>query len=125
MTTTRTPKTTKPKAKTSAKPAVTKRKRGKPAVEIDPDKTARPANATEPATKPKSGLDAAALVLRESDEPLDSKSLVTRMLECGLWTTTGKTPAATIYSAMIREITAKGSASRFRKVDAGRFTAAG
>jgi hypothetical protein len=42
----------------------------------------------------------------------------------GLWQTNGKTPVATIYAAMIREIAAKGSASRFQKVDRGRFAAA-
>jgi len=40
-------------------------------------------------------------------------------------TRAGKTPAATIYAAMIREITAKGPSSRFQKVSRGRFAAAG
>jgi len=32
------------------------------------------------------------------------------------WRTNGKTPAATIYAAIIREIATKGNASRFRNV---------
>ena len=72
-----------------------------------------------------SGLDAAAQVLREAAEPLNAQDLIARILERGLWKTEGKTPAATIYAAMIREIKAKGSDSRFQKVDRGRFAAAG
>jgi len=72
-----------------------------------------------------SGLDAAVIVLREARAPLNAQDLVGLMLERGLWKTEGKTPAATIYAAMIREIRSKGSASRFLKADRGRFSAAG
>jgi len=41
----------------------------------------------------------------------------------GLWTTKGATPKATIYAAIIREIAAKGRASRFKKTGRGTFTA--
>jgi len=41
--------------------------------------------------------------------------------EKGYWKSDGATPWATIYSAMIREIAAKGKESRFKKVDRGRF----
>ena len=68
-----------------------------------------------------SGLDAAAQVLAEAKEPLTAKEMVERMLAKGLWQTTGKTPAATIYAAVIREIAAKGDDSRFRKVGRGKF----
>ena len=77
------------------------------------------------ASKPLSGLDAAAIVLRGASAPLNAQDLVGLMLERGLWKSEGKTPAATIYAAMIREIRSKGSASRFRKADRGRFAAAG
>jgi len=81
------------------------------------------------ADKPKkerkpSGLDAAAQVLGEAGEPLNAKEIVDRMLERKLWSTGGKTPHATIYAAMIREIAAKGSDSRFRKVERGKFALA-
>ena len=67
------------------------------------------------------GLDAAAKVLAEAGEPMGCKEMVERMLAKGYWQTQGKTPAATIYAAIIREIAAKGGDSRFRKVDRGRF----
>ena len=72
-------------------------------------------------TKRTSGLDAAAQVLAEADEPINTKDMVERMLAKGLWKTNGRTPAATIYAAIIREIAAKGSDSRFRKTERGKF----
>jgi hypothetical protein len=88
-------------------------------------KVAKKPKAAKPA-KPKSlsGLDAAAQILRKAKEPLDANELVKRILEQGLWTTKGKTPASTIYAAIIREIHTKGSSARFRKVARGRFEAA-
>ena len=68
-----------------------------------------------------SGLDAAATVLAEAGEPLNTKTMVERMLAKGLWKTGGKTPASTIYAAIIREIALKGAGARFRKVERGRF----
>ncbi|MBS3735483.1 MAG: hypothetical protein KGY99_11295, partial [Phycisphaerae bacterium] len=47
-----------------------------------------------------SGLDAAAQVLADADEPLNAKAIVERMLARGLWQTSGKTPHATIYAAI-------------------------
>ena len=96
----------------------------KPSAEPPKDVTA----AEKPATRKRrrtsrgpSGLDAAAKVLAEAGEPLNTKTMVERMLAKGLWKTSGKTPAATIYAAILREINAKGAASRFRKVERGRF----
>ena len=71
-----------------------------------------------------SGLDAAAKVLAETGKPMNCEDMVKLMLEDGLWATEGKTPAATIYAAIIREIAKKGDASRFRKTDRGMFTVA-
>lgn len=71
--------------------------------------------------KRSSGLDAAAQILADAGEPLNTKEMVERMLAKGLWQTTGKTPAATIYAAIIREIAIKGKDARFRKTDRGRF----
>ena len=78
---------------------------------------------TPKAEKPKrtSGLDAAAQVLREAGKPMGAKAMVETMLAKGLWKTGGKTPEATIYAAIIREIAAKGSASRFVKTGRGEF----
>lgn len=119
MSTIRYPKTAKPKPKTRKGKAP-----AKPVAEQEPNLVAAPV-AELVQVKPMSGLDAAALVLREAGEPLDAQTLIVRILERGLWKTEGKTPAATIYAAMIREIKAKGSSSRFHKVERGRFAAAG
>lgn len=72
-----------------------------------------------------SGLDAAAKVLEEAGEPLSCQVIVERALAKGYWKTGGKTPAATVYAAIIREIAKKGDAARFRKAGRGRFELAG
>lgn len=79
-------------------------------------KAATPAN-----DKPLSGLDAAAKILADTGKPMRARELVNTMIERGLWKSGGKTPHATIYAAMIREIAAKKSAARFRKTDRGLF----
>jgi hypothetical protein len=66
-------------------------------------------------------LNAAAQVLQQANEPLQCKTMVARMQEQGLWTTTAPTPAATLYSAILREMTTKGANSRFKKTDRGHF----
>ena len=61
-------------------------------------------------------------MLKKSGKPMRSRELITVMAEQGLWTSPGgKTPHATLYAAMLREIGAKGDAARFRKVDRGMF----
>ena len=89
---------------------------------------ARPRRATgEPGAtgaKRPSGLDAAVAVLAEAGKPMNAAEMVERMLATGLWKTGGKTPAATIYAAIIRECAAKGDQARFRKVERGKFTLA-
>ncbi len=70
-----------------------------------------------------SGLDAAAAVLAKAKEPLDAKAIAQRAIAAG-WKTNGATPHATLYSAMIREIKAKGKEARFARADKGRFSAA-
>jgi hypothetical protein len=70
-----------------------------------------------------SGLSAAYQVLFDAGEPLQCKAMVEKMLAGGTWKTGGKTPEATIYAAIIREIWAKGADSRFRKTDRGLFEA--
>ena len=69
-----------------------------------------------------SGLDAAAQVLAKAKEPMRCKDIVGTMLGQGLWSTSGKTPHATIYAAIIREISKKGKNARFKKTDRGLFT---
>ena len=79
------------------------------------------------APKPKkekrmSGLDAAAKVLEEASQPMTVKEMVEAAETKGYWKSPGgKTPHATVYSAIIREIAAKGSEARFRKTERGKF----
>jgi len=74
----------------------------------------------EKAKRP-SGLDSAVVVLAEAGKPMNTADIVARLVETGLWKTKGKTPSATIYAAIIREIASKGAESRFRKTDRGHF----
>jgi restriction system protein len=66
-------------------------------------------------------LDAAVEVMKQLDEPLGAKDLTVKVIGLGLWSTKGKTPEATLYSALIREIANKGEQARFKKVSRGRF----
>jgi hypothetical protein len=51
-----------------------------------------------------------------------AKDLIEAMATQGLWQSpNGKTPHATLYAAILREITTKGDAARFRKVERGQF----
>ncbi len=68
-----------------------------------------------------SGLDAAAQILGKAKEPMGCNDMVKQAITQGLWSTTGKTPHATLYAAIIREIAKKGKDARFKKVDRGRF----
>jgi HB1, ASXL, restriction endonuclease HTH domain len=69
-----------------------------------------------------SALDAAAKVLAESKEPLNTRQMVETMAKKGLWTSPGgATPHATLYSAILREINAKAKDARFKKTDRGHF----
>jgi len=70
-------------------------------------------------------LDLAAEVLAKAKEPMDTKAIVEKVLATGRWSTKGKTPAATLYAAIIREIAKKGAGSRFRKEGRGQFVLAG
>jgi hypothetical protein len=52
---------------------------------------------------------------------MNCKEMMETMLAKGLWQTGGKTPAATLASAIIREIATKGEKARFRKTGRGQF----
>jgi hypothetical protein len=100
-------------------------KNGQPAVaETKPAKTKKAKAAKEPKAKKVGALDAAAQVLAASSEPMNCKQLIEAMAAQGLWSSPGgKTPHATLYSAIIREISVKGKDSRFTKKDRGQFVA--
>jgi hypothetical protein len=70
-----------------------------------------------------SALDAAAKVLAEAGQAMTCQEMIAAMAEKGYWTSPGgKTPQATLYSAMLREITTKGANSRFQKTERGKFS---
>ncbi len=67
-------------------------------------------------------LDAAAKVLGEAKEPMTTGAMIEKMAAKKYWTSpNGQTPAATLYSAILREIKTKGKESRFTKKDRGLF----
>ncbi|MDP1563684.1 MAG: winged helix-turn-helix domain-containing protein [Pirellulaceae bacterium] len=77
----------------------------------------------EAGEKKLSCMTAALKVLVESAEPMNAKEMVDAMEAKGYWTSPGgKTPHATLYSAILREL-ARGDESRFVKTERGRFVA--
>ena len=66
-------------------------------------------------------LDAAAEVPKASGTPMRCKEMVAAMAAKGLWSSTAPTPHQTLASALLREVTKKGAASRFRKAGRGAF----
>ncbi|MDQ7014634.1 MAG: HTH domain-containing protein [Planctomycetota bacterium] len=98
----------KPKAATRAKTAAA---RGKAHPKPEPA-----------AAKRTSAIDAAAQVVAEHGGEMSAREMVKAMADKGLWSSpSGKTPDATLYSAITREISAKGTNSRFKKTGRGRF----
>jgi HB1, ASXL, restriction endonuclease HTH domain len=75
--------------------------------------------------KPKalSLIDAAAQVLAGSKGPMNCKQMVDEVSARKLWAPRkgGKTPHATLYSAILRETQKKGKEARFTKVERGQF----
>jgi hypothetical protein len=110
-----------PALEPEANPAVTDATAGQETPTPAPTTTAKKTPKAPKEPKKPSGLDAAAQVLAEKGEPMTCKDIVDTMLTKGLWTTGGKTPAATIYSAMLREIDGKPGESRFVKTGRGLF----
>ncbi|MBB3204970.1 hypothetical protein FHS27_000737 [Rhodopirellula rubra] len=68
-------------------------------------------------------IEAALKVLGETEETMNAQEMIAAMTDAGYWTSPGgKTPHATLYSAILRELS-KGEDSRFIKVERGRFAA--
>ena len=58
--------------------------------------------------KKTSALDAAAKVLGEQGKPMNCQEMIDAMAAKGYWTSPGgKTPSATLYSAILRELKTK------------------
>ena len=112
-----------PTQEAAAKPTRRGRTSAKTATPPKAPKAPKPVKPTKP--KRLSGLDAAALVLSEAKTPMSVTEVFKVIEERGLWRTDGKTPTATLYAAIIREIRAKKQDARFKKTDRGRFVHSG
>jgi hypothetical protein len=115
----------------NAKPAAAPKKSPrKPAATKAESKAtpAKPAPAKSEKEKPRpeklSAIDAAAKVLASAKEPLSTKQLIEAMAQQKLWSSpSGLTPQRTLYSAILREMNAKGKDARFQKKERGKFAA--
>ena len=101
-----------------------------PATDQASNSIAKPERSKPERAKPQRGkrvsaLDAAFTLLSGSESPMSAKDLVAAAAARGLWSSPGgKTPEATLYAAILREINAKGDKSRFKKTARGLFAAA-
>ncbi|WP_418392640.1 winged helix-turn-helix domain-containing protein [Victivallis lenta] len=88
---------------------------GNPNAPDEPEEEPNPAPESGHAEKKLSLLEAAAQVLKRSRTPLNTKEILAKVIESGLWTPNGgKTPEQSLYSAIFREINTKEN-PRFRK----------
>ena len=126
MSATKTKKTTRTKvAKTTKKATEAALKSIESNIEaIDGGKKRKAKKAKDAKPKKLSALDAAALVLAESGQPMNTREMIETLAAKKLWTSPGgKTPHATLYSAILREINEKGTDARFTKTERGKFAA--
>jgi hypothetical protein len=127
MSATKTKKTTKAKtAKTTKRATNAALKSIEANIEaIDGAGKKRTAKGTkETKAKKLSALDAAAQLLAESGQPMNTREMIEALAAKKLWTSPGgKTPHATLYSAILREINEKGKDARFTKTERGKFAA--
>jgi HB1, ASXL, restriction endonuclease HTH domain len=118
------------KSKQAAKKATTK-PAAKPAIEVrvgaaaetKSDAAEAQAAPGKPAAEKKLGaIDAAVKLLRETGQAMTCREMIDAMATKGYWSSPGgKTPQATLYSAILREIATKGAQARFKKTERGKF----
>ena len=73
-----------------------------------------------------SALEAAVRLLGETGQAMNCQEMIAAMVAKGYWTSPGgKTPSATLYTSILKELTTKGKESRFVKVDRGHFALRG
>jgi hypothetical protein len=120
-------KATSPKGARSAKPDKSTVAATTPSADAQAKprkRTSKAPAAADTAAAPKklSALDAAAQVLSEAGQPMNCQELIAAMAAKGYWTSPGgKTPQATLYSALLRDIKTKGAQARFQKTERGKF----
>ncbi len=118
----KTTKATKKKAAKTARAATSAKRAGSKPKAAKAAKNATQAKRGGEGGKRTSALDAAATVLQKAGTAMNCKALIEAMREQKLWTSpAGKTPHATLYAAILREIQKKGDDARFRKVERGQF----
>jgi restriction system protein len=66
-------------------------------------------------------LDGAAMVLEHAGLPMKASAITSKLLAEGLWTSQGKTPAATVEARIAVDIKKRGVMSRFTRVSPGTF----
>ena len=81
--------------------------------EAKPKKPATQAKQGDQKAKNPSGLDAAVRVLAEATQPMNVREIVKMAFDKGYWKSNGRTPHATIYSAILPR--AKKRAARIRR----------
>ena len=129
MSATKTKKTTKTHAAKSTRKATKKslasiQKNVDTIDGADGKKTKKPKRESKP--KKVSAIDAAAQLLAETKQPMNTREMITAMADKKLWSSPGgKTPHATLYRAILREINEKGKEARFTKTERGKFAASG
>jgi hypothetical protein len=112
---------TNPKTEQAAGKTMPEPEKGKPR----PDKAGKAKATKAAADKKMSALHAAAKVLGETGQAMNCQEMIKMMSEEGYWKSPGGlTPHATLYSAILRELNAKGAEARFRKPERGKFSAA-
>jgi hypothetical protein len=120
--------TTKHQNTKQAKPVARAKTKATKTATVSKTPAADADKASGPATprKQRSALDAAAQVLAETGQPMNCPDLIKAMTAKGYWTSPqGKTPHATLYAAILREIATKGPEARFTKTERGKFARTG
>ena len=112
---------TKTKTTTTASSKVTKKatapKTSKPAAK---SKKTATAESKSPDSSKLSQIAAAERVLADSGEPMTCKAMVEAMSAKGYWSSPdGKTPEATLYASLLRQIRDKGADATFQKTGRG------
>ena len=73
-----------------------------------------------------SALEAAVVLLGETGQAMNCQEMIAAIAAKGYWMSPGgKTPSATLYTSILKELTTKGKESRFVKVERGRFALRG
>lgn len=120
----------RPAAKQATVPAKTPRKATAKPKATNEAKAPKNATKAKPEAKTETGkklsqMAAAIQILTQAKQPMTAKAMVEAMVAKGLWSSPGgKTPEATLYASIIRDIR-RGADARFQKVARGQFDLAG